>query len=148
MAHVGQALAAPWVQTPAFLHDRARRVHSGLLALNATFDELARAGRFNSASGRWKAWKQVLANWGRWYQETSGTTWLWSATDATLESYEKQLQDWDAWTRRTFPEAGRSLPPPPPTFGPGGEPRTGIPLWVTVASIATGGFLLAKWFSR
>jgi hypothetical protein len=145
---VGQALAAPWISTPAFLADRARRIHTGLLALNDVITALATASRLSPDSLKYKQWKALLANWGRWYGQTSDSTWLWSATDATLESYERDLQSWTAWVLRTYPDAAASVPTPPPVVGPDGKPRDGIPLWAWGVGAGVLTFGLAKLFGK
>jgi len=141
----GQALAQPWVQTPAFLEDRARRVHAALTALNDVITELVRARRLSTDAPKYKAWKALLHNWGEWYGGTGITTWLWTGTDATLETYELAIRDWTRWVEQNFP--GTDLPTPPPTFGPGGE-REALPAWAIAALLMAGGFLAFKVLSR
>lgn len=137
--------ATPWIQTPGFLADRALRLHQGLLALNTIFSELAAQKRFATDSAKWREWKSLLERWGKWYGQTSGTSWLWSATDATLEEYEKSLQTWTAWARRAFPETAAQLPTPPPIYTPDGKARgEGIPVWLVVVLAGAGAYAAFK----
>ena len=145
---IGQALAAPWISTPAFLEDRARRIHAGLHAVNDVITALVGANRLSTTNTRYKAFKALLENWRKWYGDTSGATWLWSATDATLESYERDIQSWQAWVRQTFPDAAPSMPPPPPVVGPDGKPREGVPLWAWGVGAGVVTFGLAKLFGK
>ncbi len=118
-------LAQPWIQTPGFLQDRARKVHTGLLALNDVITSLSKSGRLTPDSAKYRQWKQLLSDFGRWYGDTSGSTWWFSSADATLESYERSLGSWTAWVGATFPEAKGSLPLPPDTFPPPSLPDVG-----------------------
>lgn len=140
----GQDLAAPWVSTPGFLEDRARRVHTALHGLNDVVTALTAAHRLSPTSGRYKQWKAVLANWGSWYGQTSAGTWWWSGTDATLETYERLIRSWETWLRQAFPDTSVSLPTPPPVYDPHGKERDGVPWWVWALGLGVGGYGLAK----
>lgn len=141
----GESIAAPWVSSPSYLKDRARFVHDGLSNLNEQVDRVRDAGRLSQSSGRYKSWKRLLDRWGKWYGDSSATTWLWSGTDATLEMYEQQLRDWQAWFRMTFPDASAELQAPPPTFRSPLSLKPGdLPWWFWFGAAATGGFLLWK----
>lgn len=118
-------LAQPWIQTPGFLQDRARKVHTGLLALNELFDALVKGKRLATTDPKYKQWKQALADWGKWYGDTSGSTWWFTSADATLESYERALGTWGNWLGNAFPETKGSLPTPPDTFPPPELPGLG-----------------------
>ena len=143
MPPIGQDLAAPWVQTPGFLADRAARLHTAMLATNAVFDSLVASRLFGTDTPKYKQWKAFLHNFGDWYGKSSGTTWLWSATDATLEVYEKGLRDWETWARRAFPGSTDNLPKAPPTFGPGGE-RGNVPAWAIALAVGAGAYVAYK----
>lgn len=143
MPTIGQELAQPWVQTPGFLQDRAKRLHTALLGTNEVLDELVRSRQFATDSPKYKQWKAFLKNFGDWYGGTSATTWLWTSADATLEVYERGLRDWESWARRTFPGAAGSLPTPPATFGPGGE-RGQTPVWLIALALGGGAYLAYK----
>lgn len=140
----GQELAAPWVSTPGFLHDRARRIHSALTALNDVITALTAAHRLSTTSGRYKQWKALLANYGSWYGQTTGASWLWSGTDATLETYERLIRDWETWLRQAFPDTAPSLPTAPPVFSPDGKEREDVPWWVKVLAVGVGAYGAAK----
>ncbi|HKY36504.1 MAG TPA: hypothetical protein VJN18_11230 [Polyangiaceae bacterium] len=142
----GQALAVPWVSTPGFLEDRAKRIHSALLGLNDVITRLARDRRLSTDNTRYKAFKRLLDDFGAWYGGTSMGTWLWSGTDATLETYERAIQDWERWIRQTYPDTAPSLPEPPPVFGPGGKPKESVPVWVWGAAGALVAFGVVKFF--
>lgn len=116
--------------------------------MNDVVTELVKAKRFATDAPKYKAWKALLANWGAWYKDTGPATWLWTATDATLETYELAIRDWTNWVRQTFPTAGASLPTPPPTFGDGGQPRDAMPTWAIAALLVAGGFLAFKVLHR
>jgi hypothetical protein len=111
--------------------------------MNEALDALVRARRLATDALKYRQWKALLANWGKWYGETGPTTWLWSGTDATLESYELAIRDWTAWFQRTFPDAAGSLPKPPPHYG-GDGPRMDVPGWLIGVAAAGGAFLLYK----
>ena len=139
----GESIAAPWVSTPAFLQDRARGVHDALTNLNEQIDKVRDAGRLSRDSGRYKAWKRLLDRWQAWYGDTSSTTWLWSGTDATLESYEGQVRDWQAWYRMTFPDASAELQTPPPNYRPPYSGKPGeLPFWFWLLAAGGGAFVL------
>lgn len=137
---VGQDLARPWISTPGFLQDRAVRIHNGLHALNNVITALTAAHRLSPETTRYKQWKALLHGWGTWYGQTGVATWFWSGTDATLEGYERDIQQWERWLRQAYPDVAQSLPLPPPQFGPNGEERKGMPLWVGVGLGALAGF--------
>ncbi len=118
-------LEQPWIQTPGFLQDRARKVHTGLLALNQVIDSVVRGGQLATDSAKYKQWKSLLADFGKWYGSTSGTTWWFNSADATLESYELALRNWTAWVGKSFPQTQGSLPVPPDTFPPATLPDFG-----------------------
>ena len=139
-AYSGQNTAAePWIQTPQFLHDRARRVHTGLLNLNDEISKLQTSGRLSAASSRYQAWKRLLKVWGDWYGDSSGTTWLWSGTAATLDHYEQEIADWQKWLMRSFPDVAPNLQAPPTQYTPFGKPKAGVPwyVWALGAAAAT-----------
>jgi len=126
----GEAVTGPWILTPDFLKNRAREVHDGLLNLNDAIDKEVKASRIATTSGRYKAWKRALARWDAWYGGTDGSTWLWSGTEATLESWENTLRDWQRWFRMTFPSGAAELQAPPPSYEPPIGGRTGgLPWW-------------------
>lgn len=138
-------LPQPWIQTPAFLHDRARRIHAAMMGLNDVITALTAAHRLTTDNPRYKQWKTFINNFGSWYQETGPTTWMWTGTDATLQAYELNLQSWEAWLRRTFPDTAASLPPVPPTYGSDGKERPdGVPTWVKVAGAVAAGIVIAN----
>lgn len=130
----------PWIQTPDFLHDRARRVHNGLLNLNDELSKLAGAGRLDMKGSRWQAWKRLLNVWGTWYGDSGPTTWLWSGTAATLDHYEQEIADWQNWVRKLYPDVAPQLAPAPMQYNPHGQPKSSIPWWAWAAggAIATG----------
>lgn len=137
-------LAQPWIQTPGFLQDRARKVHTGLLALNAVIDNVVKSGRLTPDNPRYKQWKQLLSDWGKWYGDTSGSTWWFNSADATLESYELTLKNWTNWVGQSFPETKASLPTPPDTFPPPTVPDVGgaSTAFLIGAGLALGAVLL------
>ncbi len=104
---------------------------------------MVKARRFAADTLKYKQWKSLLANWGTWYGQTGPTTWLWSGTDATLESYELAIRDWESWARRTFPESAGDLPKPPPHYGPDG-PRGELPGWLVGVGVAAAAYVLYK----
>lgn len=145
LLNAGESVAAPWVSSPSYLKDRARAVHDGLLNLSEQVDKVRDANRLTTNSGRYKSWKRLLDRWGKWYGDTSATTWLWSGTDATIEQYENTLRDWQAWFRMAFPDASGELQAPPPKFRSPFSLQTGdLPWWFWLGAAATGGFLLYK----
>jgi hypothetical protein len=133
-------LAQPWIQSPGFLQDRARKVHAGLLALNETFDALVRGKRLSSTDPKYKQWKALLSAWGKWYGDTSGSTWWFNSADATLESYELALNNWTNWVRNAFPETKETLPAPLDTYPPGSLPK--LPELESTALIVGGAVAL------
>jgi len=135
------AIAAPWVSTPGYLSDRARAIHDSLHNLNLAIDRVRDAGRLDRNGGKYKAWKALLARWGKWYGETSAATWLWSGTDATLEQYEQSIRDWQAWFRMTFPESSRELAPAPRRIKSPASPAE-LPWWLWGVGAAAGTFIL------
>ena len=141
-------LAQPWIQTPDFLRDRARKVHSALLALNDVVTGLVTAKRLATTDAKYKQWKQLLADWGKWYGDTSGTTWWFNSADATLEGYEKAAENWRAYFARTYPDVAPSLPDAPATYSPPTLPDLpsvagGATLGLAVgAALALGAILL------
>ncbi len=143
MDHAGQELpplAEPWIQTPGFLQDRAVRLHTAMLDFNSVVDELVKNKSLKTDTAKYKQWKHFIADYGRWFKETS---WMWSATAATLERYERDFQGWVRWARQTFPAATPDLPTAPRPFGPDG-PRDEIsPLLIAVA-VGAGAFVLFK----
>lgn len=144
-AYAGQATSPePWISTPDFLHDRARRIQAGLLNVNDEISRLAAAHRLDPNGSRWKAWKRLLDAWGKWYGDSSGTTWLWSGTAATLDHYEQEIADWQTWLRRVYPDVAPQLAAPPMQYKPDGEPKKGIPWWgVALGAAAATGIAIA-----
>lgn len=132
----------PWIQTPSFLEDRARRVHAALMNLNDEITKLATAGRLSTTSSRWTSWKRLLANFGTWYADAS---WLWSGTAATLDHYEQAVSDWQAWLRQVYPDVAPQLEAPPTRYNPDGQPKTSplVPIAIG-AGIAFGLVLLLR----
>lgn len=142
---IGQTTAPePWIQTPAFLHDRARRVQDGLMNLNTELTKLATAGRLDTGSVRWKAWKALLQTWSTWYGDSSGTTWLWSGTAATLDHYEQEISSWQKWVRTLYPDVASELATAPTQYNPDGRPKVGIPWWAFVLGGAAGAAVLVS----
>lgn len=140
-------LAQPWIQTPAFLQDRARKVHSALHGVNDSVSKLVATGRVTTDHPKYKQWKQLLADWGKWYGDTSGSTWLWNSADATLEGYERAIQTWVDYWAKMFPESAQNLPTPPTTYKPPELPSLpdvgGAALGLAVgAAVALGAILL------
>jgi len=143
MPLIGQALAPPLVQTGNFLSNRAKRLHSMLLALNSVVTHLVAEKRMAVTEPKYLEWKQFLADWGAWYKAADlGAFWSMSADDATLEGYERSGQGWQAWLRATYPSVANQLPQAPPTFPPSAP--FDIPPWLIVAGLAAGGFVLYK----
>src|SRR3989304_292568 len=137
----------PWIQTPEFLHDRARRVHAARLNVNDEISRPAKAGRLSSTGSRWLAWKRTLEAWAKWYGDAGATTWLWSGTAATLDHYEQEISDWQTWLRRTYPDVATNLAPAPMQYTPLGAPKAGSWLpWAVGAGAALG--LLLYWRQR
>lgn len=137
-------LPAPWVPTPGYLHDRARAIHDGLLALNTALDEAAKGGRIARDTGKFRAWKALLARWGKWYGDWDGYSGLWSATDATLDLYDSELRSWRSWLGRALPAEAATLPPTrPPVGAPWSDRGTSAPLspiaWALL--LGAGGFV-------
>lgn len=135
----GDTTAAPWISTPGYLEDRARRAHAALMNLNDTIDNLRNGSRLATNSGRYGSWKRTINNFGAWYGSTGPTTWLWSGTDSTLDAWEATIREWQSWVRRTFPDAGADLTEAPPKhhapYSPG-EP----PAWLWGVGVLALGF--------
>lgn len=138
------AIPAPWIPTPGYLHDRARAIHGGLLALNELLDQASKGGRIARDTGKFRAWKALLDRWGKWYGDWDGASGLWSATDATLDLYDSELRSWRAWAARALPDEAATLPPVRPPIGAPwasrGSPQPLSP-WAWALLLGAGGFV-------
>lgn len=132
---------------PDFLKDRARKVHSTLLALNESVTALVQKGRLTTDNPKYKQFKAFLNDWGKWYGGTSGSTWFFTAADATLEGYERSTGDWVNYWAKQYPDAAGTLPNAPNTYKPPDLPKLpdigSAALGVALAgAVALGAFLL------
>lgn len=139
MAHAGQDLAPPLWQTPGYLENRAKRLHTSMLALNGVLTAQTKAGRFPTSSPRYAEWKRFLSDYGRWYGSAS---FMWSSDDASLEGYEVTFRQWEEWAKTTFPDAAADMPIAPPTFKPD-KPDSSSPLLIALA-LGAGLFVAYK----
>jgi hypothetical protein len=135
----GQDLSPPLIQTPDYLANRAKRLHTSLLQLNAVLTAQTKAGRFPTGTPRYIEWKAFLSDFGRWY---GGASFMWSADDATLEGYEVSFRQWEAWAKAAFPAAAADMPIAPPTFTPD-KPDGASPLLIALA-LGAGVFVAYK----
>lgn len=141
-------IASPWLPTPEYLHDRARAVHDQLLALNEAIDGAVRGGRIATDAPRYRTWKRLLKRWGDWYGDWDFARGLWSSTAATLDQYEREVRDWQAWLRRASPDDASTLPRPPARtvspLGPSVSGLSGLPAVVWLALGAAGLLLVYR----
>lgn len=115
-----------------------------LKALNDVIGGLVRQKRLSTDAAKYRQWKAFLQDWGGWYKNADvGAFWSMSATDATLEGYERSAQDWSAWVASSFPGAAPDVPQAPPTFPP--RPFSlDIPGWAIGVVLAGGAFVAYK----
>ncbi len=91
------ALAAtePLIWTPSAIKELAINLHKDILIFNEDMSHPP-AGKTIPA-GQLEAWRQYRNGWAKWYGDTSGSTWLWSATVSVIEDYANKLSAWREW---------------------------------------------------
>lgn len=87
----------PWIWTPGSLQDRAKRLHSDILIFQEDMSNAKTAKKLPDS--QLLAWRSFRDGWTDWYEHTSASTWLWSATASTLQDYESKLAAWREWYR-------------------------------------------------
>lgn len=138
------ALPPPLVQTGDFLANRARRLHTMLLALNDVVTSLVQKRVLTTDNAKYRQFKAFLKDWGGWYKNADvGAFWSMSATDATLEGYERSAQSWADWVK-SFPGASGDVPNAPPTYPPPKLPSFSVPAWAIGLALLGGGFIAYK----
>lgn len=92
----------PVIQTPEFLAERAKEIHTSILQFNDDLAQQKIAGKIGDDAPKLKAWRAFRDRWAQWYGEANWWTWAWGATNATLDAYAQQMADWVRWYTRAF----------------------------------------------
>ena len=95
----------PLIQTPEYLKDYAAKIHAELIRQSAFVSKLPRARR--------SEWGALRRRWIAWY--SAGPSWIWGATNDTLDGYADATTAWAAELARVgapSPVASTSAPEP------------------------------------